>query len=548
MAKINMKEEINPFADILFTNGKVITVNPVDEIVECVAVKGNRIMFSGKLEDAKNIIGSETKAIDLNGRTLMPGFIDSHMHFQVMGMLMGPIINVSYQYAKSICDIQQLIRKKAKEKKPGEWIVCAGYDNNKLKERRHPTIKELDEAAPDNPIRVGRCDGHMGVCNSLALKISEITRETKPEEEVIVENGKLTGLLKERTFMNVAKHFDFTEEDIISALRLSNDLMLRNGITTIHDAGLEGPGGMRFVEKASRNRDIKVRLNVMISDLSGTENNAELLGSFVRAGITTGFGNEYFSVGPFKIITDGSSSGPTCVMKEPFSHDPDAEGFLLCTPERAKKILTKAHIAGNQITGHAQGDYCIEFLIDIIESIMIEYPRKDSRPRIEHAGMMNPDLIQRMKKNGIIPTPNPGFIELNGSDYNRYYGERTEYIYPLKSYLDEGIVAAIGSDAPVNQVNPMLALYGAVTRKDSKTGELVGEGQRIGILDAIRMYTYNGAYVSFEENKKGSIEVGKSADLVVLSKDILSVESEEIKNTVVDLTMIDGEIVYQRNT
>ncbi len=534
------------YADTVFLNGKVITVNSRNEIAEAVAVKENKIKFCGSKNRVKDWIGSETEVIDLNGRILMPGFIDSHMHFQVMGMLMGPILNVNFENAESIKDIQKLIADKVKDKKPGEWIVCAGYDNNKLKEKRHPGIEELDVVAPDNPVRVGRCDGHMGVCNSLALKIAGISADSGPSDEVIVENGKLTGLLKEMTFINVANHFQFTEEDLLEGLKAGNELMLKYGITTVHDAGLEGPGGMRFIETASRAGDIKVRLHVMISDLSGFEKNERLLESYIKTGLTSGFGNERFSIGPFKIITDGSSSGPTCVMKEPFSHDSNLKGFPLCTPEDAERVLTKAHNAGNRITGHAQGDFSIDFLLDIIGKIMNGNQGTACRPRIEHAGMMTPALIEKMKKYNVIPTPNPGFIELYGSDYKRFYGERVGYMYPLKSYLDAGIPAAIGSDAPVNNCNPMLALYGAVTRTDSRTKEIIGEKQKINIIDAIRMYTYNGAYASFEEKIKGSIETGKLADLIVLSEDILSVDCEDIRKIEVDLTMIDGEIVYRR--
>lgn len=540
-------ERINQFADVLFTNGRVITVNSSNDIVDTVAVKENRIIFCGRLKDAEHFIGPETEEIDLKGRTLMPGFIDSHMHFQVMSLMMKPIIYLPFHNVRSVTDIQRLVKERASVSNPDEWVVCMGYDENKLDEKRPPTREELDAAAPDNPVRVGRRDGHSGVLNSKALDLVGYRDDSNlPEDEAIKENGRLIGLLKETTYTDTSAFVRFRKEDLIQGIKNCSDELVKNGITTVHDAGVDGPMAMQMVEHASREGLIKPRLYMMIADLSGVEQTKYLLDCFIRAGVTTGFGNDHFSFGPVKVLTDGSSSGPTCVMKEPFSHNPDLKGFQLCTPEESRKILEKAHETGYQITGHAQGDYSIEKLIDVIDSAIKQNPRNDCRPRIEHAGLMNPELIRRMKETGIIPTPNPGFIEVNGSDYKLFYGDRVNYMYPLKSYLDNGIKAAIGSDAPVNFFNPMLALYGAVTRKDSKTGEVIGEDQRIGMLDAIRMYTYNGAYASFEEDKKGSIEPGKFADLIVLSEDILSVDPENLKEVKVDMTMIDGEILYTR--
>jgi hypothetical protein len=245
-------------------------------------------------------------------------------------------------------------------------------------------------------------------------------------------------------------------------------------------------------------------------------------------------------------MLDGSSSGPSSATRKPYSHDPDLKGILVWSQDEVDEEVSKIHEAGYQVTAHAVGDMAVEIMVNAIEKAMKQFPRDNPRHRIEHCGIIDPELISRIKQLGIVPISNPGFIELNGKDYNRYYGERVNYMFPLKSYLEAGIITAIGSDAPVIHPNPMLGIFGALSRQDGKSGEVVGGMQKISILDAIRMYTYNGAYASFEEKIKGSIEVGKLADLVVLSKDITKTPITRIKDVSVDYTMIDGEIVYQR--
>lgn len=198
------------------------------------------------------------------------------------------------------------------------------------------------------------------------------------------------------------------------------------------------------------------------------------------------------------------------------------------------------------MTAHAVGDMAVEQAVNAIEYTLAKVPKKDHRHRIEHCGLTDETLIKRIKDLGIVPISNPGFITVNGSDYNRYYGDRTDYMFAAESYKKNGIITAFGSDCSVINENPMLGIYGAVTRKDAATGEICGGCQKISVLDAIRCYTYNGAYASFEEDIKGSIEEGKLADIAVLSEDILACEPEHIKDIKVDMTLIDGNILYER--
>ncbi len=533
-------------ADKIFFNGPIITSNRHNDILDAVAVKENRIVYAGNGEDVKAFKDQDTEMVDLKGRSMIPGFVDSHLHFALYGMKQGPIIDVTSDKVSSIDEIKSLIREAVKNKKPGEWISLSGYDHNKLTDQRHPTKEDFDQVAPDNPVRCTRACAHMGVYNSFALEEEEIRPEDYAPGEVIVENGELTGLLKEDAHMYMGQKVHFSEEEVLQGLKASDELMVSHGITTVHDAGFEG-NIMKTMEKASRDGLINVRIYPMIFDLAGKEQGKTLIEHFVAAGITSGFGNEKFSIGPAKIMLDGSSSGPSVATKEPYSHDPELKGILVWQQEEVDEFVDRVHSAGFQVTAHAQGDLAIEIIVNAIEKALKKNPRDDHRHRIEHCGLPDLELIERIRALGMVVTPNPGFIELNGTDYLKYYGDRVKYMYPLKTYLEKGITAAIGSDAPVVKHNPMFGIYGAVTRKDGKTGETVGENQKISLLEAIKMYTYNGAYLSFEENIKGSIEVGKLADLAVLSENILETETERIKEVKVDRTYIDGKTVFVRN-
>lgn len=540
-------QEMDNKADIIFINGPIVTVDKENNVKEAAAVKGNKIVYAGIADGVKEYKGKSTRVVDLKGRTLVPGFIDSHIHFNMFGMKQGPILDIDYEKAPSIEEIKRLIKEDISRKKPGEWVCLWGYDQAKLKEQRHPTAADLDEVAPENPVRCTRCCGHLAVYNSYALKLGGIEDAGKfAPGEVVLENGKPTGLLKESANMFMNRKVVFTEEQIMEGLMAADKLMSSFGVTTVHDAGSEGAVAFRLMETGARSGLLKTRIRAMIFDLGGKETGKAFADAFLKTGMTSGMGNEKFTVGPVKIMLDGSSSGPSSATREPYSHDPGLKGILVWNQEEVDEMVQKIHDAGYQMTVHALGDMAVEIIVNAYEKALKRNPKKDCRHRIEHCGIVDEKLIDRIKELGIVPIPNPGFIELNGRDYNRYYGKRVNYMFPCKSYLDRGIIAAIGSDCPVIKPSPMYGIWGALARADGKNGEPVGEMQKIDIMDAIRMYTYNGAYASFEEDIKGSIEEGKLADLTVLSENILKAPLDRIRDIRADMTLIDGEVVFER--
>lgn len=536
------------FADSVFIHANVVTIDKENTVAQAVGIKDGKILFVGTDEEAKTYIGKDTKVIDAAGRTVMPGFIDSHIHFIMYGLLGHGMINVDYTQVDSIEDIKRLVREDASKKKPGEWIILSGYDHNKLVERRHPTMEDLDEAAPNNPVQCIRCCAHMAVYNSKALEIAGITSfEGYASGEVVVdETGKLTGLLKETAHMSLSKLVVFPQEDLKKGLMNAQRIMVENGITTVHDAGSYGRPIMNLMQQMCFDGSLKVRIQPMIFDMFGKESGKEWIEEYLKTGIFTGLGNEHFRIGPVKIMTDGSTSGPSCSTREPYSHDANLKGLQVWEQEEMDEMIDKVHQAGFQMTGHAVGDQAVTYMVNSYEKALQKTPKRNHRHRIEHCAITYPELIERICQLGIVPVSNPAFISINASDYNRFYGKRVDYMFPLKTYLEKGITTAIGSDAPVTNPNPMFGIFGAVNRRDIKTNEECGSCQKIDMMDILRMYTYNGAYAGFEEKIKGSLEEGKLADVVMLSENILEADRDKIMDICVEMTMIDGEIVYEK--
>lgn len=535
------------YADIILKNGVVITVDSQDSICEAAAVKGNRIVYTGDNKGAEMWCGSDTKVIDLNGRTLLPGFIDSHMHLGMTGQNAAVIIDCNSNDVTTIKDIQEKIRQAAAATPKGSWIKATGYEQSKLAEGRHPTRDELDEAAPDHPVQLTRCCLHMGVYNTPALEAGGITGPEMfaPGEVVVDENGRMTGLLKETACTYMWDKVIYTKEEYMNSFKAANDMLLSYGVTSMHDGSFYGEETIGLYQEACEKGLIKVRMYNLLYHAYGKAKTIEWINSFISTGIRGGLGNEHFRLGHVKILIDGSTSGPSCATTEPYSHDPLLKGIQLYTQEEADDIIIRAHNAGFNVSAHAVGDAAVNVILTSIERAVKQNPRP-CRHRIEHCGIINDDLLKRIKKAGIVPVPNPGFFNENAEIYVKYYGDRVNHMFPLKSYVDNGIIAALGSDSPVINANPMIGIYGAVTRTDKCSGTAAGAGQCIGIMDAIRMYTYNGAYASLEENIKGSLEPGKLADMVILSENILKTPVEKIKSIKVDMTILDGEIVYER--
>ncbi|MDR7313871.1 amidohydrolase [Brevibacillus nitrificans] len=531
-------------ADTVFLNGQVITVAQDNSVAEAVAVRGNRIIAVGTNAEVKSYISPRTKVIDLQGKSLLPGFIDAHLHITIYGTnKLG--VDCKARSIASISDLLEALRDQAQKTPKGQWVRACGFDESLMIEKRYPTLAELDEVSTEHPIFVMRTCAHHSIANSMAMGIAGYDRDTPDPQGGRIDRdaaGALTGFLVETAHMKMFELAAFTEEEYKEGLRLASEDFVAHGITSVHDAGGYGPDNYRAMQKAVQAGDVKVRIYAMICALNQSE---DFVRKMIDAGMVTGTGDERFRIGPAKVFTDGASIAPTMAMREPFDSRPDDCGILYYEQDELNTILGEAHAKGFQITAHAQGDKAIEMLLNCFEAALAAHPRENHRHRIEHAGVSAPDLMERMARLQVVPIPNPAFIYDYGDSYVTNIGKRAGYMFPARDQIDHGIIAAGASDSPVTNFHPLIGIHAAVNRL-SKTGQEVGVNQRVSVMEAIRMFTWNGAYASFEEGVKGSVEAGKLADLIVLDDCILDTPNEKIKDLRVEMTMIDGELVYQK--
>lgn len=528
----------------LFINGEIITVNHKDDIQEAVAIMGNKIVAVGTTDQILQLKDNNSTVVDLEGKTLMPGFIDSHIHVTLYGTNQLSV-SCKSKYIKSINDLLTELRQKARSREKGKWIRAWGFNESNIKESRFPTIEELDSVSTEHPIMIIRACGHISVVNSCALKLGNINNNTPDPSGGKIgrdQYGNINGVLYEKAHMDMFNIAAFTEEEIEEAHKIASQHFSKKGITSIHDATGYGAYNLRLLQRSTYNQLIKQRVYAMV----GALNNAhEIVKTITETGVYTGLGDDRYKIGPVKLFLDGSSSGPTVWTRKPYTSDHENYGIHYYTQKEVDDILIPAHKNGWQITAHAQGDAAIDMILNTIEKANKLFPRPNSRHRIEHAGIATPDLIKRMKEQNVVPIPNPAFHYEYGDGYLKNYGERAHQMFPLRDYLQEGVKAAIASDCPITDFSPLKGIHAAIKRR-TKSGKIIGENQKISLLEAIRMYTINGAYASFDEDKKGSIEEGKLADLILFDRSLLNCEVDELLEAEIEWTMIDGEFVYQK--
>ncbi len=535
-------------ADLVLLNGKIVTVNADDSVVEAVAVQSGKILAIGSSAEVKKLATKSTKIFDLKGKTVLPGIIDSHTHPHNAAMNFLEI-DCRGRGIKGIKDIQAAIAKKAKSLEPGLWVRGSGYNDSKLAEKRQITRWELDEAAPENPVYIVSDTGHQAVVNTKALEVAEIIDTTHdPAGGQIDRNSKgdATGLLYESATKLVSDHIpEYTVDEVKEGLRQLWKQFSEWGITSTHDASGQMLGIRAYQELLAEGVK-KVRVSLMVSIRPWRAGTEDMLYSLTSLGIESGFGDEWLRVMSLKIMGDGSGAGGTSGVYTPQHRGPKGLGLMTTSPEEMEKIVMKAHKAGVRLSIHSIGDKGIDVALDCIEKAQRAKPVKDMRHRIEHNSCCTPKQLKRIKKLGVVPSSSIGYMYGLGDQYAENFGpERVRWLHPHKTMKEMGIIAGGNSDCPVTFYSPFVQMYSAVTRKTS-SGQVVGPEEAISIMDTIRVYTWNGAYLGKEEHLKGSIEPGKLADMIVLDKDILTIPSEEIKDILVLTTIVDGKIVYSR--
>jgi predicted amidohydrolase YtcJ len=533
---------MNGRADLIFIGGRVHTVNATDDVVEALAVENGRILAVGGNADIRGLAGPGTRVVELRGRSLLPGFIDAHCHFASVGAAMAAI-DCKAGGMQSIEALQKAVRERAARQAPGTWIRGRGYDHSRLVERRHPTRDDWDVVAPEHPVIFTRTCGHIASVNSRALALAEIDDATPDPTGGRYDraNGRNLGVAYETAQTPLQMAALLSRAEYEAALLNANRAYLEAGGTSIHDAGgLVGPPFAPCQDLVAAGK-----INVRIYAFATVNSREHPLLGLLSSGLHTGLGDERLRLGAFKVMTDGSSSGPTAATRAPYASDCKDCGILYWDQEGLDALLGRAHRLGFQCTVHAVGDKAIEQTLNAMARAQQEFPRSGLRHRIEHCGVCPPDLQARVHAQGIVPAMQPAFFWEFGDGYIRNYGrERADTMFPAASLIAKGVRVAGSSDAPVTHYAPLFGIEQALTRK-TMDGDVCGPDERVHLRTAIRMHTINAAYASFDEDIKGSLEPGKLADLVVLAEDLTRVPAERLRHVGVAMTVVGGDVVYE---
>jgi predicted amidohydrolase YtcJ len=515
-------------------------MDSIHRIVDAVALSGSRIMATGSSYRIQRYIGPNTQVIDLQKRTMIPGFIDTHIHFVTSAL---SSFEIDLTHAHTLTAIQHLLAQNILQAKPDQWIIASKWNQNLGHYLRPPTKQDLDELSITNPIVVKSVDGHTFWVNSHALSAASITSTTPNPPGGIIERDKTTGdptgILRETAMQVLEACIPPIPESIIdSAVKNAIHQAHTYGITSIHVP--EDKIAFQAFQRLLACDTLKLRVYMLLP--------VELCDSILALGLTTGFGGDKLRFGAVKVFVDGALGSQTAAMFEPYEGTYDNTGVLVTPTEQLQEILTVTYAHNIEVAAHAIGDKANHLVLNVIDDIAADDATNHKRFRIEHAQHLGSRDIPRFGHPSIIACMQPAHIALDMDIASQHLGKRSATAYRLKSLRDAGACLTFGSDSPVMTLDPLKGVYAAVTRKkiDSWPSSSWHPEERVTVLDAIQAYTINAARASGEENIKGSIEPGKLADLVVLSENIFQVSDEDLFNVQVDMTVFDGEIVYRR--
>jgi predicted amidohydrolase YtcJ len=527
----------------IYFGGTIITMDQRLPLVEAVGVKGEFIDAIGSLAHVKSKLSSNYQLFNLNGKTMIPGFCDCHLH-PIMKMIY--LLSPDFSNITSISQFKDYIRSVSKNKSKDQLIIGYNLSEEKFEKPILPTRWDMDEACPDIPFFVLRYDSHIGIANTKALELTEIDKFTIPPEggEIRKDSkGDLTGVISEKALDLIYSHMTLPNpEQMKRAFIEVSQMFAANGLTSVH--------GIINGEPLLRNNDYRLtEFSIFESFKKYFLQNCycfiELkdpiklerlkLGSFENKGR---YGK--YKIGGLKLFLDGTLGAKTAYMHECFTDAPDMYGFCVVEKTEIYQQMKVAHNKGYQIIIHSIGDKGCRVATDLFIKLSKQYPRPDTRHRIEHASLLTEDVIADMEKYGIIASCQPPFLNSEFKWLEKRLGkERIRYTYPFKSIIDKGTILVSGSDCPIEDSSPILGIHALVNRNN-----FLPE-QCITVEEALKTYTINAAYASFQERIKGSIEEGKLADFVILDKNPLNVSKEKIKDIIIMETIIRGNTIYR---
>lgn len=534
-----------PGADLVLLNGKIWTGHSQQPWAQAIAVRGDRILAVGSVEQVRSLVDRHTEVIDLQGKLALPGFIDNHTHFMSGGF---QLLTVSLRDAATQQEFARRLGEQAASLPPGRWITGGEWDHENWPGAPLPRKEWIDPLTKHNPVFVTRLDGHMGLANSLALRLAGITKRTKdPPGGTIVRDpatGEPTGVLKDAAMDLVWRVIPPpSEQEQDQALRAAMKEAARVGVTSIHD--ITSWADWEVYRRFHRRGELTVRIYAR-TPIASWQRQRDYIARH-------GAGDHWLRLGGLKGFADGSLGSTTALFFEPYLDAPHASGLWhedMLPPERMKQRVAAADKAGLPVSIHAIGDRANKVLLDLFEQVSRENGPRDRRFRIEHAQHLRPEDIPRFAQLGVIPSMQPYHAIDDGRWAEKRIGrQRCKTTYAFRSLLDAGARLSFGSDWNVAPLSPLLGIDAAVTRRtiDGQHPQGWVPEQKISVQEAVRAYTINNAYAEFAEQHKGTLEPGKLADIVVLSQDIFTIDPHQIVTTQVIYTIVGGRIVWKLN-
>jgi hypothetical protein len=517
-------------ADLILMGGNVLTVNPSQLHAEAIAIRKDRIVKVGANEEIAQLIEKSTKVIRLNGKTVVPGFIDTHIHVADFGKC---LLWLDLTSAESIKELQSLLREKAKQTPAGKWIIGRGWNQNRFKEKRLLNLSDLNEVAPDNPVILYHESAMMCAVNSKALALAGVTGQTGVSAGGTIDKnqqtGEPTGILRGNATSIVWRVVpEPTVDELSEATAFACQKIAQAGITSVHWIVLS-ENELPIIQRLHSHGNLPIRVNVILPGALQKE--------------TGGFQSTdalMLRIGAAVIATDGYLDSKTAALSQPYSDDRNNNGKMLLSEQELSVSVAQVLAVGLQPVIHAMGDKAINMALKVIEQTALA---KGVRFRIEQAAVLNEELVKRLKAQKVVVSVQPKVISTEFAVWSaaeRLGVERARWLHPLKTLIKEGVKVAGGSDCPMEPLSPLLGIQAAVTREFFPK-------EQITVDEALKMYTVDAAYASFEEDIKGSIEKGKLADLAVISRDPRAVPPNEIGSIKVEMTIVGGSVIHPKH-
>ncbi|HUG14670.1 MAG TPA: amidohydrolase [Thermomicrobiales bacterium] len=536
--------------DLIVTGARITTMDPSIPDAEAVAIKDGVIIAVGRGADVEALAGPATRVVQGGDRRVIPGINDTHNHLQSMGKVLS---EVQLYGARSIADIQDLVGERVRDSPPGAWILGRGWDESLLEDKRFPDRHDLDDVAPNNPVMLERV-WNMLLANTAALHAADVGRHTPDPPADMLYAGRIerdasgdpTGIFRDRAKRRILDAVPPPSVvDREQHVRNACETYSRLGVTSVADPGLF-PEQLRAYQNVRQAGDLTVRVSMCLGGwgFGAPDDELTVEERVEHLGVYTGFGDSWLRVDAVKFMPDGGVGDRTALMFDPYEGEPDNRGQFVVSERDLIRNVAWCHARGWSVDCHACGDRMIEMVARAYAAAYDGRPDASIRHRIHHAYLPTPTALDLMREHRIPALATIPFLTSLGESFVASLGQqRAERVMPLKSYLEAGVPVALGSDAPVTTFNPWVGIYSAVTRK-TVYGRVLGADERISREEALRLYTSAAAWITFEDDVKGSIAPGMLADIVALDRDVLSIPEEEIKDIQPVLTIAGGRVVH----